>query len=91
MLKADIIILPYVLCLPKCHTVLKKNQKNEFENLTKMLMCSYCCDAKERTWIWCCRGHGLLLNVVAAFKYHIWKKYSVHLWLVVTYVIVVHA
>ena len=62
-------------CLVYCSAILfRKNKKNVYKNLTKMLMCFCCCDVAEWTWKWYCRGSGLVSNVVMAFEYHILKR-----------------
>ena len=65
------------------------NEKVVFKNLTKMLMCSYRGDVREWIWKFYYRGYGFISNVVTAFEYHMWKRYRVSVWWVVTYVIVV--
>ena len=80
MLRGDIIIFACVLCLSKCHTVLKKNEKNVFKNLSKMQMCFYCGDVAERIWRWYCHVYALVSNVVMAFEYQIWAKYRLRVW-----------
>ena len=83
MLRGDIIIFACVLCLSKCHTVLKKTKKMSLRILPKVDV--------FLLWRWYCRGYGLFLNFLMAFEHHVWRKYSVRVWLVVTYVILVCA
>ena len=69
-----------VLCLAICETVLKNIRKNEFKNLTEMLMFPYRSDVAEWTLRWYFCGYGLVSNVVTAFEHCIWKEYRLRLW-----------
>ena len=63
-----------MLCLAICETVLKNIRKNVFKNLMEMLLFADCSGVAERTWRLYCCGHGLVLNVMTTFKYHISKR-----------------
>ena len=84
------IIFASVLCLFTCCTFYtEKTKKNVLHNLTRMLMCSYCGDVAKQIWRWYSCGYVVVSNVVMAFKYCI-SKNRLHMWWVVTYVIVVY-
>ena len=89
MLRGDKIMFTCVLCPYECHTILKKQKRNVFKNLTQILTWSYRGDVAKWIWGWYCSGYELVSNVVTAFECHTWKGYRVFVWWVVTYVIVV--
>ena len=81
MLRGDRMLFAWMLCLLKCHTTLKKNQKR----ILPKCWCFDCGDDAELSRRWYVRRYGLISNVMTASEYHTWKKYSVRVWWGVTW------
>ena len=74
MLREGRILFACVLCLSRCHTVLKKNEKMSLRILPKWRCVPIVVMSQNEFRDSITEDRGVVSNVVTGFEYHIWKN-----------------